>query len=262
MKVENVRVSGIAKRYEFRSHDGERVNASYINRPEKHIICLSTQVGCLGGCLFCSTGTTKPFVRNLSCNEMIEMARQIQTSERLLHEPLLISFMGSGEPLDNIDSVVRAIKWFPVFARFAVSVSGRNISRVAELPSYVKVQFTLISPFERKRKAMQPSVDSLECLKVAAMGYSGAKELNVPLIKGFNDGREDVSSVVLLSRELGGIPVKLNKFHSIGMFESSVRAMLCLEEFRKQGVKAEYYETDGESILAACGQLDLCADEA
>lgn len=256
MKLINMKTSGVAKRYEFQVYDGHIVKAAYINRPEKHIICLSTQIGCSGGCLFCSTGA-KPFIRNLLGNEMIEMVRQIEVTERLLYEPLLISFMGSGEPLENIKSVLYVIKHFPEFARFAVSVSGVGVERVIRLPKYVKVQFTLISPFEEKRRAMQPIADPLEELIYAVRSYTGPEEFNIPLIAGFNDDEGTMEAVATLSHSLGNIPVKLNKFHSVGSLKPSTRAERCLEVLESQCIKAEYYETDGEDILAACGQFDL-----
>lgn len=256
METVCVNSSGIAKRYDFRVHGGYIVKAAYIKRPEKHIICLSTQIGCASGCLFCSTGIV-PLIRNLSADEMREMARQIQVAERLLYEPLLISFMGSGEPLENIKNVSHVIKHFPTFARFAVSVGGIGVERVIRLPKYVKVQFTLISPFEEERRKMQPNVDSLENLLYAVRDYSGPKELNVPLIASFNDDEGTMEAIAMFSIVAGGIPIKLNKFHPVGSLKASAQAECCLEVLESLCVKAEYYETDGEDVFAACGQFDL-----
>lgn len=257
MKIVYTKSSGIAKRYEFKVYGGHIVKAAYIKRPEKHIICLSTQIGCASNCLFCSTGTV-PLIRNLSANEMREMTRQIEVAERILYEPLLVSFMGSGEPLDNIKNVLHVIRHHPRVARFAVSVSGANVDRVMGLPSYVKVQFTLISPFTGERWMMQPSVSPLHSLREIIISYKGPKELNVPLIAGFNDDYKNMRAIAAFSLISGDVPVKLNKFHRVGPFEPSTRAMECLETLRHSGVEAEYYETDGEDIFAACGQFD-CA---
>jgi len=255
MKIVDVGSSGIAKRYEFKVYGGHIAKAAYIKRPEKHIICLSTQIGCANGCLFCSTGTV-PFIRNLTSSEMMGMARQIETAERILYEPLLLSFMGSGEPLDNIKNVVHVIRHFPDFVRFAVSVSGVKVDRVVELPTYVKVQFTLISPFTEERWMMQPSVDPLHSLREAIVSYKGPKELNVPLIASFNDDYKNMKAIAAFSALSESIPVKLNKFHQVGPFRPSTRAMGCLEMLKHLGAEAEYYETDGEDIFAACGQFD------
>jgi len=255
MKTVSVVASGITKRYEFKVYGGHIVKAAYIKRSEKHIICLSTQIGCANRCLFCSTGTV-PFIRNLTSSEMMEMARQIKTAERILYEPLLLSFMGSGEPLDNLKNVVHVIKHYPDFARFAVSVSGVGVDRITRLPSYVKVQFTLISPFKKERQIMQPNVDPLHSLRMAIRLHQGPKELNVPLIAGFNDDHASMMAVGAFSVVCEEVPVKLSKFHQIGSYKPSTRAMECLETLRRCGVKAEYYETDGEDIFAACGQFD------
>jgi len=255
MKTVRIDSSGITKRYEFKVYGGHIVRAAYIKRPEKHIICLSTQIGCANGCLFCSTGTI-PLIQNLTADEMREMARQIQVTERILYEPLLISFMGSGEPLDNLKNVIHVIKHFPTFARFAVSVSGTGVNRVHRLPGYVKVQFTLISPFEERRKMMQPNVDPLDSLERTAMAYSWLKEFNVPLIADFNDDYESMEAIAKFSNSSGGIPVKLNRFHPIGQLRPSTQAEQCLKALKEHGIEAEYYETDGEDIFAACGQFD------
>lgn len=255
MKITHIKASGMAKRYEFRVYGGHIVKAAYVKRPGKHIICLSTQIGCASGCLFCSTGA-KPFIRNLTSVEMMEMARQIKVTERILYEPLLVSFMGSGEPLDNIKNVVHVIRHYPEFVRFAVSVSGVSVDRVVRLPSYVKVQFTLISPFTEERWVMQPNVCPLHSLREAITSYRGLKELNVPLIAGFNDDYKNMKAIAAFSALSGGVLVKLNKFHQVESFEPSTRVVECLEALKHFGVEAEYYETDGEDIFAACGQFD------
>lgn len=258
MEFVKVQASGITKKYSFRSNDGHLVKAAFVQRPEKSILCLSTQIGCVGQCKFCSA-YDRPLVRSLRIEEMVDMVNQICSRSGIVDtsKSLLISFMGTGEPLANTDSVLRAIQDFGSQVRFALSVSGYSIHQVQRLPTCIKVQFTLVSANQYIRNFLQPNVDSLLDLRAAAEYYSGPREFNVPLIEGYNDDYEAIKQIAVFVKSSGNIPVKLNKYHPMNGFESSERVEDCLEVLKEQGCEAEYYETDGADIYAACGQFEL-----
>jgi len=109
----------------------------------------------------------------------------------------------------------------------------------------------------RTRKDLQPHVDPLPQLRNAIRRYPYAKGINVPLIANVNDNERSMEEIAEFSRRVGGVNIKLNRYHPMRGYRSSDYAGRCLEWLLERGCSAEYYETDGEDILAACGQFEL-----
>lgn len=257
MKVSSVARSGIAARYNFELRDDEGVRAACIQRPEKTIICLSSQVGCVGSCVFCSA-SSRPFVRNLTSEEMVEMVQIIRAREHLDPESdQLISFMGTGEPLANLDNVIQVVwQLRRSHRKFALSASGYSLGDIGRVPVHMKVQFTYVSGLGNLREAMQPYISGLNALSEAVCSYTGPKELNVPLIAGVNDGPIDMDVLAGWAKSRG-IGVKLNHLNPVNDFYPSKRESECLARLLEHGVEAELYATDGADVFAACGQFEL-----
>jgi len=257
MEFVKVQTSKITSKYSFRSNDGHIVKAAYVKRPEKDIICLSSQIGCVGQCKFCSA-YGKPPVRSLTAIEMVDMANLICAKSTIVDtQSLLISFMGTGEPLANLYDILQTIGTLKRADKFALSVSGYGIRQIELISPYLKVQFTLVSANQYIRDFLQPNVDSLSDLRDTAEHYSGPKEFSIPLIDGYNDDYEAIKQIADFARASGNIPVKLNKYHPMNGFGSSERVQSCLEVLEECGCKTEYYETDGADIYAACGQFEI-----
>ena len=164
---------GTTVKYIQETSDRFLVEATYINRPEKHIVCFSSQVGCAIGCTFCVSGARKEgaYQRSLTAVELMQQCQNIVDAElgsvsrkAPVEKPLLFSCMGEGEPFLNFKACVSAFhelgrrSWPVPVVRIAVSTSGIRpdlIRRLGEivftLP--VKLQISLHGPNDEIPKA-------------------------------------------------------------------------------------------------------------
>lgn len=262
---------------------GEEVEFSYINKGDgKDIIVVPCQTSCNVGCTFCFlTGMDLP-VLNLTGTDIVDGVRQvIREAELPQSEDLLVSFMGSGEPLLNYRNVLdacRQIYGFPARdtegnyyqIRFAVSTMIPNESLMQEfikaskaLP--IKLHLSLHSPFDDRRREVMPNAanvqTSLELLrefKYSRPAEIKRTEIHYTLIDGFNDRDEDAQEIIKLFEAVGlGTTVKFLDFKTPPGSESigSTR----VEEFRAQlhnaGIKTEFYNPPGSDIGSSCGQF-------
>ncbi len=110
MKLVHEKVSSDGTRkYLFEFRDGNRVESVLIPEERRHTLCISSQVGCAMGCTFCLTGKVGK-VRNLSASEILNQFLEVERLSSL--RVTNIVFMGMGEPLDNFENTVRALKIF------------------------------------------------------------------------------------------------------------------------------------------------------
>ena len=113
-----------------RAEDGNTVFAS----KERATVCVSSQVGCQMGCTFCATGTMG-LLSNLTSGEILEQLYHANTIEKIRN----VVFMGMGEPLDNYDAVVMAVKGMTDVRRFSLSPSRIAVSTVGVVPKMLKM---------------------------------------------------------------------------------------------------------------------------
>lgn len=259
MKTVKKLTSGITTKLIFQTDDKFTSAAAVVKRPDKTIICMSSQIGCKNACRFCSSRFV-PFKRNLRKTEFYEVLYSVVKNVEIdTSIPLLISFMGTGEPLQNrinIEEFTREVK----NARFAISTSGSDFADLNWLSEKVKVQLTMIHYSDTMRLELQPHVLPAVNLLTMLKAFKGKKEINIPLIAGFNDDNSTIGIIMQAAKTVttkefnptSPITVKLNKFHGIHGFKASMKGP---ELAKKFGI--EYYETDGEDINAACGQFEL-----
>ncbi len=252
--------SGITRLISYETHDGHMTRAAIVKRPEKTIICVSTQIGCTGTCRFCSAGSME-IVRNLTRHEMTHIVY-----DTLFYNPgnvpVLVSFMGTGEPLVNAEEVRQSIHLMrgartPQRLRFALSTSGVSLHELERFPQDVKVQFSLISPDSSVLEAMTPQADNIGSILYALCEYPGPKEINTPLIERVNNDHRTMHALGVIALSCG-VDVKLNRFHPVNtQYTAAGNEQQCLAWLRETGAEAELYATDGEDIMAACGQFEL-----
>ncbi len=282
-KIDIVRVLGAhdtTRKFLFRLADGNLIEsvlipaspALYGGRADRRTICVSTQVGCAYGCKFCASGL-EGFSRNLSPNEIVD---QLIAVERATGEKIdNIVFMGMGEPLANLENVLRAIRiinaeWgLGIGARhITISTSGLapQIRRLAEAPLQIRLAVSLHGATDEVRNRIMPINRryNIETLLSACDYYSSHKKQRLTfeyiLISGVNDSDEQAR---LLARHAHRLSAKVNliPYNSVSGLPwtrpSEKRQEKFLSILRAEGISATLRREKGHDIDAACGQLRL-----
>src|SRR5213083_947607 len=247
--------------------DGEAVESVLIPEGKRRTLCISSQVGCALGCVFCATGRMG-FRRNLSAAEIVCQVREVilQDSER---KPTNVVFMGMGEPLLNWEAVDTALtqlnhpEGLGIGARhITVSTVGilPNLTKLAQRPEQFRLALSLHAPTPELRHELMPIEKKYGLPAViAALGrFRRRVTLEYVLIGGTNDGLEQADQLARLARPLGAL-VNLLPLHPGGApdLAPSPRAqMLAFERrLRRHGIEAVLRRSRGLDISAACGQL-------
>lgn len=237
----------------------------------KDIICVPSQSSCKMGCTFCFlTGQQKP-VKNLSADEIVHGVNAVISELQLPTEAtLLISFMGSGEPLLNISAVIEAAKkiqadrleqWKTV--RFALATMLPKASLLKSFAEQVKVHslpfkvhLSLHSAFDTTRRQMMPNASpvahSVDALVDYAYTTNNPVEIHYTLIEGQNDWIQD--QIELNRLVPANIPIKFLAFKNKP--GSNLGASQAVDQFRAGLVhETEFYDPPGSDIGASCGQF-------
>ena len=119
--------------------DKKRVEACYFNRPEKQVVCFSTQLSCSVGCAFCASPGPEKTI-NLTEEEILHQCHYMLDNNLIEDKVVLFSAMGEGEPFLNFPNVVKAMQKLPEFypnCRLAISTSGASPKRIIDLSRIV-----------------------------------------------------------------------------------------------------------------------------
>lgn len=243
---------------------GHKAEAIYFSRPEKQVICFSTQLSCAVGCAFCaSPGKMKTI--NISTDDMLEQINVMYGTYASHNKaPMLYSFMGEGEPFLNYKNVLETMRVIEVLdptGKISVSTSGVNLNAIQnfahekfDIP--VKLQVSVHSMVPEIREWLIPLAKSIEGIKRAIEYYhehnDGPVELNFALIDGVNDTDDDIQMIIDTFRNEY---IKLTKFNEVpfSKMKSSKRREYFFDELVKAKLTVEYHETDGAHKFAACG---------
>ena len=262
----SVSVDG-TKKYLFATSQGEYIESALIPDGERMTLCVSSQAGCKMGCKFCATGRMG-FRHHLSATEIINQVISIPERDRLTN----LVFMGMGEPLDNIDNLLRALDiltsewgmaWSPT--RITVSTAGvaRTLPRLLD-EQRVHIAVSLHNPFGEERKQIMPIENSYSIVEVCNIlrRYDFTHQRRVSfeyiVLDGMNDTPRHIKE---LCRLLDGIKCRINliRFHRIPdspFFSPQLERIL---EFRdtltRRGIQTTLRASRGEDIEAACGLL-------
>jgi len=247
--------------------DGEAIESVLIPEGKRRTLCISSQVGCALGCVFCATGRMG-FRRNLSAAEIAGQVREVMLLAAAL-KPTNVVFMGMGEPLLNWEAVDTALTILNHPAALGIGARHITVSTVGILPSLAKLarrpeQFRLAvslhAPTPELRRELMPIEKKYALPQVmAALGaFRRRVTLEYVLIAGKNDGRAQADRLVELARPLGAL-VNLLPLHPGGAPDLSPSSRAQMLEFerrlRQQGVEAVLRRSRGLDISAACGQL-------
>lgn len=254
------------QKFLFPTSGGKTVETVYIPDGTRSTLCVSSQVGCKMNCLFCQTAR-QGFEGNLTAGDIIN---QVMAQGRPLTN---IVFMGQGEPMDNLDNVLRATEiltadygmaWSP--RRITVSSVGvRDKLRRFLDESQCHVAISLHSPFAAQRAELMPVERAMPIEETVALlrdyDFTGQRRLSFEYIVfgGINDSMSHARGIVRLLRGLS-CRVNLIRFHSIPGTElrpATEETMLRFRDYlTAHGVFTTIRASRGEDILAACGLLN------
>lgn len=255
------------KKYLFPALEGKFIETAYIPDGKRHTVCVSSQVGCKMGCLFCMTGK-QGFQGNLSSGEILNQYRSIPEWRSITN----LVYMGMGEPLDNLEEVLRSLEVLTSDWGFALSPRRITVSTIGITPAMLEflnrsnahLAVSLHTPFEEERRKLMPvqQVYSLKEVLKEIKSWDFGRQRRVSfeyiLFKGFNDS---VSHVNELSRILHGIRCRINliRFHPIpdtpleSPDEETIQAFK--EKLTAKGITTTIRASRGQDIWAACGLL-------
>lgn len=255
------------KKYLFKVLNDKYIETAYIPDRERSTICVSSQAGCRMGCIFCMTGK-QGFQGNLSSNEILNQFRSIPEFRSLTN----MVYMGMGEPLDNIEEVLKSLgimtaewgyAWSP--ARITVSTIGlKNTIKEFLEKSRCNLAVSLHSPFDEERQKLMlvQKTNSIREVISIIKEFDFTKQRRVSfeyiLFRGMNDSPAHVRE---LARILNGIKCRINiiRFHNIPGSELESPDAGATVNFRDalnaKGIVATIRTSRGEDISAACGLL-------
>lgn len=234
---------------------------------QRATVCVSSQIGCKMGCRFCMTGRGG-FHGQMDTAAIISQFLSIDESDRLTNAV----FMGMGEPLDNWDSVSRALEILTAPWGFGWSPKRITLSSVGVLPklktyldeSRCHLAISLHNPFAEERAEMMPVQKAWPLEEVLELirkyDFTGQRRVSFEYIMfaGWNDTPRHARQLVQLLR---GLECRINliRFHAIPDFPLKPSAMPAIETFKKRlndaGITTTLRASRGEDVMAACGLL-------
>jgi 23S rRNA (adenine2503-C2)-methyltransferase len=241
--------------------------------------CISSQVGCAMGCVFCASGVMG-LKRHMTAAEIVSqvlLGRSLTTEREHLRNIVL---MGMGEPLHNYDNVARALVLLTHpdglalgKRRVTLSTSGLvpQIDRLArDFEGQVQLAISLHAVTDERRSSIMPInrkhslEDLIACLKRYPLPKRRRITIEYTLIRGVNDDLRDADALVKLLR---GVPAKVNLIPMNPISESTLAApkeggvTAFRERLFERGLSAFVRKTRGDDIAAACGQLAYHGDD-
>lgn len=260
-------------KYLFPTDSGKFVETVYIPEDGRATLCVSSQVGCKMNCLFCQTGK-QGFEGSLSATDILNQVYSLPERDKLTN----IVFMGQGEPMDNLDNVLRVTEiltagfgygWSP--KRITVSSVGikGKLKRFLE-ESDCHVAISMHSPLHEQRSELMPaergmSIESIVDL-LGNYDFSHQRRLSFEYIvfKDVNDSEAHAKAIVRLLKELD-CRINLIRFHPIPNTPLQGVDDRKMEEFRnyltQHGVFTTIRASRGQDIFAACGLLSTAKEK-
>lgn len=255
------------KKYLYKVLNNKYIETAYIPDEDRATICVSSQAGCKMGCIFCMTGR-QGFQGSLSANEILNQFRSLPEFRNLTN----MVYMGMGEPLDNLNEVLKTLEiltsewgygWSPT--RITVSTVGlvAGIKEFLE-KSRVHLAVSLHSPFDDERRRLMPVqrtntvADVLDVIRNFEINSQRRISFEYILFKGVNDTPKHIKE---LARILNGIKCRINiiRFHAIPGSEfvspDAETTNRFKEALNSKGILTTVRASRGEDIQAACGLL-------
>lgn len=258
------------KKYLFELSDGNVVESVWMKYKHGNSVCISSQVGCRMGCAFCAS-TLDGLERGLTPSEMLDQIYSITllTGERVSN----VVVMGTGEPLDNYENLLRFLKLLT--CEEGLHISQRNVTvstcgivpgmrELAEKQLQITLALSLHATTDEKRRKLMPIANKYSIAELMdACGYYFEKTgrritFEYSLVGGVNDTKEDAEELIRLVKPLNChvnlIPV--NPIKERDFVQSEREAILAFKnKLEKNGINVTIRREMGRDIDGACGQL-------
>lgn len=255
------------KKYLFPAEGNNFIETAMIPDRERKTVCVSSQVGCKMGCLFCMTGR-QGFQSNLTAGEILNQYRSIEEWSDLTN----IVYMGMGEPFDNLDEVLKSLEILTSEWGFALSPRRITVSSIGITPalrrfldeSECHLAISMHTPFDDERQKLMPIEqvyaikEILDVVKDYNFGLQRRVSFEYIMFKGVNDTDEHIKE---LSKLLKGLRCRMNliRFHPIPDSPLVGTGDNRLEDFKDalndNGIVTTIRSSRGQDIFAACGLL-------
>lgn len=259
-------VDGTVK-YLFPVSSGKYVETVFIPDGERATLCVSSQVGCKMNCLFCQTGK-QGFEGQLTAADILNQIYSLPEAERLTN----VVFMGQGEPMDNLDNVLRTTEVLTAAWGYAWSPKRITVSSVGVKNKFKRfldesechVAVSMHSPFHEQRVALMPAEKQMPISEVVNLlrqyDFTHQRRCSFEYIcfGGLNDSLTYAREIVKLTQGLE-CRVNLIRFHAIPQVDlppSDEKKMEVMRDYlTAHGVFATIRASRGQDIFAACGLL-------
>lgn len=259
------------KKYLFPTQTGHFIETAMIPDEKRHTVCVSTQKGCKMNCLFCATGK-QGWQGDLSATEILNQFKNIPEYSKMTN----IVYMGMGEPLDNINAVLRSLDILTSDYGFAWSPKRITVSSIGIIPnmklflkqSNAHLAISLHSPFDEERLQLMP-VQKVHPIKqvleeIKSFDFGRQRRISFEYIV-FNDFNDSMKHADALAGILSGIQCRVNliRFHEIPDVDlkttNEERLVAFQQRLMQKGVTTTIRASRGEDIFAACGLLSTKA---
>ena len=255
------------KKYLYRTAEGAAIESAYIPDGERATLCVSSQAGCRMGCRFCATARMG-LQHSLSVCDILNQIASLPERDTLTN----VVFMGMGEPLDNLDNVLRALEimtsdwgfgWSPTRITLSTAGIARELRRFLD-STQVHLAISLHNPFHEEREQIMPIERAYPIRQIADIlrEYDFTHQRRVSfeyiVMSGLNDSPRHIKE---LCRLLDGIKCRINliRFHKIPdspYFSPSDEKMIAFRDaLTQRGIMTTIRASRGEDIKAACGLL-------
>lgn len=269
IRIQESKIDGTMK-FLFRLYDDNLIESVLMKYHHGNSVCISSQVGCRMGCRFCAS-TLDGCVRNLTASEMLDQIYRIQaiSGERVDN----VVIMGSGEPMDNYDNVIKFLKL--INSEKGLNISLRNVTvstcgivpkihELADLKLQITLAISLHAPNDELRKTMMPIANKYSISEIMDVcryyiEQTGRRiSFEYSLVKGVNDTPECANQLIRL---VHGMNCHVNLIPVNPIKERDYRQSEKQEIFgfknklEKNGINVTIRREMGSDIDGACGQL-------
>jgi 23S rRNA (adenine2503-C2)-methyltransferase len=254
------------KKYLYRLRSGASIESVYIPESDRATLCISSQAGCRMGCRFCMTAR-QGLKANLTSGEILNQIWSLPEKDKLTN----VVYMGMGEPMDNIDEVLKSLEILTADYGAGWSHKRITVSTVGVLPglekflknSQCRLAISLHSPFDEERRKLVPvqkTFPAKDILKLIDKDEYTQRRISFEYImfSGVNDSQRHAAALVKL---LSGNDIRINliRFHKIPDNPLSPSDETTMENFKNylnaKGLLTTIRSSRGEDIFAACGML-------